>query len=115
MRRDLELFRSILLRLRDQPGEQLTEMPRVDAPTFYEHARELIEVDCANGRTLGGAAQFPGGAVLLRLTSRGREFADLAARDTLWSLAQARLQHPDANADLSAVLDVLRKLAANPA
>jgi hypothetical protein len=45
--------------------------------------------------------------------SRGREFADLALKDTLWSLAEARLQHPDANTALDAVLGVLRKLAAN--
>jgi len=79
MKRDMGIIRRIALAVADLPaGEELFELPAIDAITFSEHVRWMMEAGLVNGyiRIEGGRKIADGETKVWRLTWKGCDFLD---------------------------------------
>ena len=86
MKRDMDLFRSLLLKIEEQPFDGT--LPEVEFPgrtkqELFYHAQLAQDAGFIDAR-FGADYAF----VVLRLTYAGHEFLDAAREDKLWNKAK---------------------------
>lgn len=90
MRRDMDLVRRIAVAAADlEFGETLSELEGVDAYTFGEHVRLMVEADLIEAQVAGGYPEPI--AIVTRLTWAGNDFVDAARDDALWKRAMTKV------------------------
>lgn len=90
MKRDMELFRSLLLKIEDEGNPTLREMPEIEGrerDEVGEHIRMGVEagiIDAIDARSFDGPNYFE-----LRLTWNGHEFLDATRDPEIWEKTKA--------------------------
>jgi hypothetical protein len=93
MKRDMDLFREILLAAEETPvSKQWTAQPLLDHPTeeVVAHMRLLEDAGYIDARFVGPMNNET--AVLLRMTHLGYEFLEASKQPTLWEKAKQQVR-----------------------
>jgi Hypothetical protein (DUF2513) len=118
MKRDMDLIRRMVLAARNFESKPdyrgLDELEGVSSPVFYEHAKLLQEAKLAEVILSNYIPQSPydePGAIILRLTWNGQDFAQLIEEDTAWSKAKETIIKPGISWGFGILLEYLKSQA----
>lgn len=112
MKRDMDLIRTILLRVEALPpgsGVEHTELG-ADPVVVANHMQLLQEEGYVEGLIMHPVAPPHIGARLERLTWKGHEFLDDARNDTVWNKAKERVGKQLGTASLEVLKSVLASI-----
>lgn len=111
MKRDMNLYRAILLKAEEAPARTMVDIQPED---FDERSNdELIEhVQLLEEEGLLEATFTRDGASIKRLTAQGHDFLDLSRNETVWKQALQRASQMGGSISLALVQELLKRIAA---
>lgn len=106
MKRDMDLIRRMVLAVRDS-NTAIDESHFSDVPcdVFIEHTRLLVEANLIDAKV------YSGGAILLRLTWNGQDFASSVSDDSIWKNASEKVLKPTVSWSFGVLLEYLKQSA----
>jgi len=112
MKRDMDLIRTLLLQVEENPAHLSREAPHADGyspEVIAEHAKLLIQAGLVDGTD---ASTRAGPMFLLHsLTWQGHEFLEVARNETIWKKGVAVVQEKGLGMGFDVLKAVLTKLA----
>lgn len=107
MKRDLNIFRDVLLQMEAVPAGHVVEKfnvpDGVSEPTFLEHLDLMIKADLIEGQSIRDHNGDVATVVVQKMTNKGYDFLDSIRDNTVWEKTKSKVG--------SASLDIVKTVA----